>query len=444
MTTIIALVVIAFVAYRATPTETRQRLLEGAIETVRHVNDRGRTQLDPFRTALRAQRPHVYATFVIAAIDVAVFSALILGKGSLDDPDTMIAWGANFGPRTANGEWWRLLTAAFVHAGPWSLLIEIAALAQMGATLERLAGPLAFVLVYITGALVCGIVNLSMAPLGVHTAGSGAILALCAMLIVIALRSWRRKTVLSVPPAALKRSLPVMSLFVVYAVASGTPGWTAAFVIAATAVFFTLIAVGDVTDEPPSTRRLAYGFGVVAIVSAAAAAPMRGVEDVRPELQRLVMVEEHTSEIYQSNAGRFRSGVMTAGALAKMIDEAIVPELQAADERIRTMTGVPSEDRQRVADAREYIRLRSESWRLRAAGLRSAASLPTDPRGALDADEFRSRATARYRATTLTLGRAESAERAALETLQRTNYFLPGARDQTGATSSMRQTGPPK
>jgi hypothetical protein len=108
------------------------------------------------------------------------------------------------------------------------------------------------------------------------------------------------------------------------------------------------------------------------------------------------------------------------------------------------MTGVPSEDRQRVADAREYIRLRSESWRLRAAGLRSAASLPTDARGALDADEFRSRATARYRATTLTLGRAESAERAALETLQRTNYFLPGARDQTGATSSMRQTGPPK
>src|SRR5215510_11248376 len=56
-------------------------------------------------------------------------------------PETLVRWGANYGPSTTNGQWWRLVTAMFVHGGMVSLPINLAALVQLGVILERLIGP---------------------------------------------------------------------------------------------------------------------------------------------------------------------------------------------------------------------------------------------------------------------------------------------------------------
>src|SRR5260370_8485874 len=55
----------------------------------------------------------------LLAINIAVYVVMVLqgGLGSLMgfSGQQSIRWGANYGPLTVNGEYWRLLTAGFVH-----------------------------------------------------------------------------------------------------------------------------------------------------------------------------------------------------------------------------------------------------------------------------------------------------------------------------------------
>jgi hypothetical protein len=131
-----------------------------------------------------------------------------------------------------------------------------------------------------------------------------------------------------------------------------------------------------------------------------------------------VAVEDRTARAYQAAADLFRKRRMTADALVQLIEQTILPELQEVQARLKALTGVPPEHRPLLADAEEYVRLRSESWHLRAEGLRqtdaqaAGAKRDSDP-GA------RRRAEARHTASAVTLGKAEGRERASLEALER-------------------------
>jgi len=66
---------------------------------------------------------------------------------------------------------------------------------------------------------------------------------------------------------------------------------------------------------------------------------------------------------------------ITAEALAQLIDRTIVPELHAAEARLKELDRVPHEHQPLVAGAEEYFRLRDASWRLRVEGLQKAKGL---------------------------------------------------------------------
>jgi erythromycin esterase-like protein len=106
------------------------------------------------------------------------------------------------------------------------------------------------------------------------------------------------------------------------------------------------------------------------VVILASAAMLRGIADVRPELARVVAIEEQTVVAYEKAVGQFKNGALSSQALAKMISQSIVPELEAARARLKAVNGVPPEHQPLVASAEEYFRLRDESWRLRADALR--------------------------------------------------------------------------
>ena len=103
-----------------------------------------------------------------------------------------------------------------------------------------------------------------------------------------------------------------------------------------------------------------------------------------------------------------------------------VPELQAEDGHLKALQRVPREHQTLVADAEEYLRLRIESWRLRARALRQAGKVPG--RGTLTGVSedavWRMRAEAQYRTNLATLGNAEGAERAARDILRRITVTL--------------------
>jgi len=152
------------------------------------------------------------------------------------------------------------------------------------------------------------------------------------------------------------------------------------------------------------------------------AVPIRGIADIRPEMTHLVAIEDQTTHTYQRAADEVKRGRMTAEGLARLIDEKIVPELQTADSRLKALEHVPSEHQPLVDDAKEYVRLRSDSWRLKAEGLRKAVA-PTvrkSTRTELESDaSWRLRTESQYRTNMTTFAKAEGAERSSLAALER-------------------------
>ena len=55
-----------------------------------------------------------------------MFIFMVAAPGHVGDSDTLLRWGAR-GHRSANGQWWRLITATFVHPGVISLIVDLIA-----------------------------------------------------------------------------------------------------------------------------------------------------------------------------------------------------------------------------------------------------------------------------------------------------------------------------
>ena len=138
-----------------------------------------------------------------------------------------------------------------------------------------------------------------------------------------------------------------------------------------------LVLAGGTSDRKPRVPRIAAAMGtttaLAVMIVIAAGVPLRGITDVRPELERVVAVEDRTASAYGLEVKRFTSGRITAEALAEHIELTIVPELQAVRSRIEALDGIPPEFQSLVAAAEEYVQLRDTSWRLRAEGLNQAS-----------------------------------------------------------------------
>ena len=154
--------------------------------------------LAPFRAMLRARTKYLFLTPVLVAITVGLFIAMIVGPGALTAPETLIAWGANFGPRTTNGGWWRLLASTFIHVSFVRMVIEVVVLAQLGMFLERLVGRALLATVFVSAGLLAGLINVSAYPMAVTGGTSGAIFGLYGLLLASIVRSIRFRRVVEV------------------------------------------------------------------------------------------------------------------------------------------------------------------------------------------------------------------------------------------------------
>jgi len=83
--------------------------------------------------------------------------------------------GALFGPAVADGEWWRLVTAAFLHAGPIHLLFNMLMLWWFGGPLEELLGRGRFLAVYGISILAGSAGALLVRPEDATVGASGAV-----------------------------------------------------------------------------------------------------------------------------------------------------------------------------------------------------------------------------------------------------------------------------
>ena len=123
-------------------------------------------------------------TQVLLGANVAVFVAMILASGSPEFPEQiMLHFGANKGPYTITGEWWRLLTYMFLHSSLLHILFNMWCLWDLGRLSESLYGRWTFGAIYVTTGLAGGLASIGWNVQVLSVGASGAIFGLAGALI---------------------------------------------------------------------------------------------------------------------------------------------------------------------------------------------------------------------------------------------------------------------
>ena len=128
-------------------------------------------------------------TYVLIAINVVAFLAMMASGGGIDGRgSTVYDNGALFGPLVADGEWWRIVSAGFLHAGPLHLAFNMYFLYFLGTMLEPEIGKLRFAAIYFVSLLGGSLGALLLSPNAVTVGASGAVFGMMGAAI-LALRA---------------------------------------------------------------------------------------------------------------------------------------------------------------------------------------------------------------------------------------------------------------
>ncbi|HET7155156.1 MAG TPA: rhomboid family intramembrane serine protease, partial [Hyphomicrobiaceae bacterium] len=317
--------------YFMTPLE-RTRVLQWGVAHLRRLAGAAVRVRAQHRAEVEAEgTPHPWpvVTVSLAAATFAVYAWMALAPGDMADPETLVAWGANFGPRTTNGEWWRLGTASFLHAGSLALLINLGALIAVGLVLERVVGRPALVAVYLSAGVLAGLVSVSARPLDVTLGASGAVFGLYGLLLA----SWMWGVIhhsAAVRLPAVATLAPVAAVFGLYHVFSGELAGAAQAASVVTGFVGGLVLARGVHLRKPPAVRIAVAVTATALVALVCAVPLRGLTDIRPHVAHLVSVERATAAAYDAQVAQFRIGRTSSAALCNLIEQKILPELQSA------------------------------------------------------------------------------------------------------------------
>jgi rhomboid protease GluP len=125
-------------------------------------------------------------TKAIFGINVAVFLGMLFaGVSMLDNPagQDLVHWGANFGPYTLSGQWWRLLTCVFVHGSLLHIAFNMWCLWDLGAIAESLYGHWTFAAVYLIAGAAASFTSLLWNQNVLSVGASGAIFGIAGGLI---------------------------------------------------------------------------------------------------------------------------------------------------------------------------------------------------------------------------------------------------------------------
>ncbi len=170
-----------------------------------------------------------YVTWGLIAVNVLVFLVDASMSGSLGNiwggfGGPLVQAGAVYQPAVAQGEWWRLITSAFLHLGLLHIGFNMYALYLFGPIMEDLYGHVEYLVIYLLCALGGSVLTILLTPTQAAAGASGAIFGLFGLGFMV----WRRRHLVLNPMARAILSqvgtLLVLNLVITFAI----PGisWT--------------------------------------------------------------------------------------------------------------------------------------------------------------------------------------------------------------------------
>ena len=160
-------------APREEPILIRPEMLAGGARDVRIDFERGMRHVPPLIVCL-------------IAANVAMF-AWEIAAGALADRETIIEAGALVRDRVVAGEWWRVVSAMFLHGGVDHILGNVIVLYIVGMACEHAFGGVRTTVIYFASGVAGALVSMAAGP-GPSVGASGAIFGVIAAVVVVLYR----------------------------------------------------------------------------------------------------------------------------------------------------------------------------------------------------------------------------------------------------------------
>lgn len=172
-----------------------------------------------FQEKLKALQPHALVTYAIIVINVLIWLVtLTQGASIFNTPaDKLFVWGGNAASEVQKGEWWRMLSATFLHSGFLHVAMNMLGLYTAGVIVERIYGPRLFLIIYFGSGLLGSALSLNFsAQQAVSVGASGAVFGVTGALLM-AVFQHRDK----LPKVFSKQTLSGIGFFVLYSLMQG-------------------------------------------------------------------------------------------------------------------------------------------------------------------------------------------------------------------------------
>ena len=129
---------------------------------------------------------------ILVLINVLVLLCMLLNSGwstcFTPSADVLMRWGANVGALTVSGQYWRLVTSIFVHAGILHLGLNMYALWTFGPSVSEIFGNKKFLLIYFLSGLGGSLASTVWDPAQTSAGASGALVGIAGAMLSHMLR----------------------------------------------------------------------------------------------------------------------------------------------------------------------------------------------------------------------------------------------------------------
>ena len=204
-------------------------------------------------------------TYILIAICVIVYIGDVAGGGSATGVggSKLFEEGALSGPAVADGDYWRVVTAGFLHAGFFHLLFNMFSLWILGTLLEPAIGQLRFALIFFVSVLAGSFGALVVDPNSLTVGASGGIFGLMGAAVIV----MRNR---GINPMESGLGIWIgLNLLITFTVSGISIGGHIGGLVGGTLAALVLFEAPSVLRVPPGVANvLCGGLGAVAVVGA--------------------------------------------------------------------------------------------------------------------------------------------------------------------------------
>jgi rhomboid protease GluP len=343
-----------------------------------------------FLRKLAELTPRVYMTRAIVGANVLVYVLMVASGVSATNPTVpdLLAWGANYGPKTVGGEWWRLLTAMFVHLGIVHLVFNMLVLAAMGPWVERMVGNWGFLVLYMLAGLGGGVLSLFWDARVVTVGASGAIFGVYGAALGLLLKQ-SGSIPAEVHARLRKRTLRIIIINLVFGLMMPLIDVAAHVGGLVVGLFIGILLNQPFTPESlarrPGRNLVSAGLGCVLVVGMSFVVHdwCAGLADAQSVLERCEALEARAIERYNAAQAKHQKQELTDEAFARVLEREVLPDWRTMHDQLKTIHNIPLSLQDEITAFIRYVQLRQQSTELLAQGLREGDGVKAQKAGEL-------------------------------------------------------------